>query len=47
MLTPASDLAMKPSAATFATLLACTALFAFAVTGWIVAHGAPRLLVAL
>ena len=39
--------AMKPTAATYATVLACAAVFAFAVTAWIVAHGAPRLLAAL
>ena len=31
---------MKPSAATFAAILACTAVAAFAIAGWLAAHGA-------
>ena len=38
---------MKPSATTFAAILACTALAAFAVAGWVAAHGTLVTLTAL
>lgn len=47
MLTPAHDIAMKPDVATFATVLACTALAAFALAGLAATHGALAPLAAL
>jgi hypothetical protein len=37
---------MKPSATTFAAILACAAVAAFAAAGWVAAHAAPVTLTA-